>query len=201
MIKDMVLDFVTNYGYYALFITLVLGIVGIPLPDEILMTYCGYLVSAGVLTFSGTMLTAVAGSITGITLSYWAGRRFGQPLVERFGRRFGLTPERLDKVHAWYARFGKFVLIVGYFVPGIRHVTALTAGMGKMPFLAFAVYAYAGAVIWSLTFVGLGNALGVHWTRVTEMTHDVMFWVVTPLFLVAFIWGIIIWRKRRKRIT
>ena len=178
MIKDYVLAFVMNYGYYGLFVSLVLGIVGLPIPDEILMTYCGYLVSQGSMTFLRTLLSALLGSVTGITLSYWLGRRFGLPVVTKYGRRFGVTEERLGKVNQWYGRFGKIVLMIGYFIPGIRHVTAFAAGIGRMRFGAFCLYAYGGALIWSLTFILLGKSLGVHWARVAELTHEFLFWVL-----------------------
>jgi len=199
MIKETVLELVGSYGYYALFVSLILGIVGLPIPDEVLMTYCGYLVSTGALDYGVTLASAIGGSVTGITISYWLGLRFGLPLIGRYGKRFGVTPERLERVNQWYDRFGKIVLMVGYFIPGVRHVTALTAGIGKMRYRQFAFWAYLGAVIWSFTFITLGKMLGVHWTRVTSMTHDMMFWVITGIALLAVAYGVHFLYKRRKR--
>lgn len=199
MVKDAVLDFVTNYGYYGLFLSLVLGIVGLPIPDEILMTYCGYLVSQSVMNYCITLFTALAGSITGITISYFLGRRFGVPVLERFGRRIGITETRLQKVNGWYSRFGKMVLVIGYFIPGIRHVTAFAAGLSRMKYPPFALFAYIGGLIWTLTFITLGKALGVHWSRVTDLTHQFLLWVVVPLLVVGLIWGVLYWRKKKTR--
>ncbi|MFD2171222.1 DedA family protein [Tumebacillus lipolyticus] len=198
MIKETVLEIVTTYGYFGLFLSLVLGIVGLPIPDEILMTYCGYLISQGMMNYTITLLTAISGSIVGISTSYWLGHRFGLPLVEKYGRRFGINEKRLDVVNRWYNRFGKFVLVVGYFIPGIRHVTAFAAGLSKMPFKSFAIYAYSGGVIWSLTFITLGNMLGVHWTKVTSLTHQFVFWIVGAAVIIALVYGIVYWRKRRR---
>jgi membrane protein DedA with SNARE-associated domain len=198
MIKETVLELVTTYGYFGLFLSLVLGIVGLPIPDEILMTYCGYLVSQGTMDFTVTLLTAISGSVVGISTSYWLGRRFGLPLVEKYGRRIGITQKQLEIVNKWYNRFGKFVLMIGYFIPGIRHVTAFAAGLAKMSFGSFAFYAYTGGVIWSLTFISLGNMLGVHWTRVTTLTHQFLFWLLGIGALAALLYFLIFWRRRRK---
>lgn len=198
MIKETVLELVTTYGYFGLFISLVLGIVGLPIPDEILMTYCGYLVSQGTMNLTVTLLTAISGSIVGISISYWLGHRFGLPLVEKYGRRFGINQKRLDMVNNWYNRFGKFVLIIGYFLPGIRHVTAFAAGMSRMKYSSFALYAYAGGIIWSLTFITLGNVLGVHWTRVTELTHRLVFWIVGLALVAGLLYGLFYWRRRKR---
>ena len=198
MIKEYILDLVVNYGYYGLFASLVLGIVGLPVPDEILMTYCGYLVWRGTLSFAGTLFTAVCGSVAGITLSYWLGRQFGLPLVSRHGRRFGITEARLEKVHRWYSQFGKIVLLIGYFIPGIRHVTAFAAGISRMNFGSFALFAYTGGVIWALTFITLGKTLGVHWTRVSALTHHFLFWLLMPVAAGALLFFLLNRRKRRK---
>ena len=196
MIKEFVLELIANYGYYGLFASLVLGIVGVPIPDELLMTYCGYLVSRGTLSYTITLLTAIGGSITGITLSYWLGRHFGLPLVSRYGKRFGVTEARLEKVNSWYLRFGKIVLMIGYFIPGIRHVTAFAAGISRMRFGSFALYAYLGGVIWAVTFITLGKMLGVHWTRVTGMMHDILFWALL-LVVVGVLLYLLLYRRKK----
>jgi membrane protein DedA with SNARE-associated domain len=201
MIKEYVLDLVTNYGYYGLFISLVLGIVGLPIPDEILMTYCGFLVSQGIMSFSVTLMAAFAGSITGITISYVLGLRFGLPLIKRYGERIGITEERLEKVNQWYDRFGKVVLMIGYFIPGIRHVTAFAAGVSKMNFGAFALYAYTGGVVWAVTFITLGRTLGVHWTHVTELTHRFLVWLLLFLTAGGLVYLILVWRKKKNTTT
>ncbi|MGZ4030819.1 MAG: DedA family protein [Tumebacillaceae bacterium] len=197
MIKDTVLQLVTSYGYYGLFLSLILGIVGLPIPDEVLMTYCGYLVSQGDMNYWWTLLTAFTGSVVGITISYWLGRRFGLPIVERYGRRFGVTEKRLDKVNSWYSRFGKIVLMIGYFIAGVRHVTAFAAGISRMNFASFAIFAYLGAAIWTLTFITLGKLLGVHWHRVVALSHRFLFWVLVLVAIGALIY--LIYRRRKTR--
>ncbi|HEU4963250.1 MAG TPA: DedA family protein, partial [Bacilli bacterium] len=143
--------------------------------------------------------TAFLGSMTGITISYSMGRRFGLPLIDRYGKRFGITERRLGVVNGWYNRFGKFVLIVGYFIPGIRHVTAFAAGMSKMHFGSFALFAYLGGIIWSLTFITLGKSLGVHWTKVSDLSHRYLFWAVLVIVVAVVGYGLWFWYKRKKQ--
>jgi membrane protein DedA with SNARE-associated domain len=198
MIKDTILQLVISYGYYGLFLSLILGIVGLPIPDEVLMTYCGYLISQGDMNYWWTLLTAFTGSVVGITLSYWLGRRFGLPIVEKYGKRLGVTEHRLNKVNLWYERFGKIVLMIGYFIAGVRHVTAFAAGIGRMRFASFALYAYLGAAIWTLTFITLGKVLGVHWHRVAALSHRFLLWIGLLVALMVIVYLIIRWRKSRK---
>lgn len=199
MIKDTILQLVVSYGYYGLFLSLILGIVGLPIPDEVLMTYCGYLVSQGQMSLTYTLLTAFCGSMIGITISYWLGRRFGLPLVERYGHRVGVTEARLNKVNHWYERFGKIVLMIGYFIAGVRHVTAFAAGIGRMRFPAFALYAYLGAAIWTLTFITLGQTLGVHWQEVVTLSHKFLFWILALVFAATCAYLLLQWRRQLRR--
>ena len=79
-----------------------------------------------------------------------------------------VTPEKIDRVHSWYERFGKWLLLFGYFIAGVRHLTAFTAGTTRLRLPVFALFAYTGAFLWTLTFVSLGYFLGDHWTLVSK---------------------------------
>jgi membrane protein DedA with SNARE-associated domain len=163
---DTILHFVPQYGYAGIFFLLFLGIVGLPVPDECLMTFVGYLVYKHNLSLLPAFAAAVLGSSCGITVSYGLGRSLGLFLVHHYGRLFRITPENLERVHAWFDRFGTWTLLAGYFIPGVRHLTAVVAGTSKLHPLLFAIFAYSGALIWAATFIGLGFYFGDQWTQV-----------------------------------
>ena len=162
------LQWVAQYGYVAIFALLVLGIVGLPVPDEWLLTFAGYLICKGKLQPLPTIAAASLGSMCGISLSYGLGRTLGLYLVRKYGRFLHITPERLNRVHNWFERVGRWTLLVGYYVPGVRHLTAYVAGASKLELPVFALFAYSGGFIWSLTFISLGYFLCDKWAAVTE---------------------------------
>src|SRR5579862_6334872 len=98
---EAVFGWVATYGYGALFGLLIFGIVGLPIPDETLLVFCGYLISKGRLNAYGTAFAAVAGSWCGITVSYWIGRTAGLGAVHRFGRYLHVGDRHLNRVHGW----------------------------------------------------------------------------------------------------
>ena len=149
------------------------GIVGVPVPDELIMTAAGYLVFKGFLHPELTIITAFMGSACGISLSYTIGRVAGTRIIDKFGHFVHVTPDRLKFVEAWFRRFGKWTLVFGYFITGFRHVIAIVAGTVKLRLAAFALFAYAGALLWSLTFISLGYFLGEKWTLIAEHTETV----------------------------
>jgi membrane protein DedA with SNARE-associated domain len=191
-----VLDLVSQYGHLAIFCLLVLGIVGLPIPDETLLTFSGYLVSKGHLNFVPTVAVAYAGSVCGITISYIIGRTGGLYLIHKYGPYVHLTSDRLDRVHRWFERMGRWTLFVGYFMPGIRHFTAVVAGTSELEPHVFALYAYSGGFVWVLSFISLGYFLGEQWSRIAEEIHVILFWIS----MVAVAAGLIYWWFwRRKR--
>lgn len=144
-----------HYGYPAIFFLLIGGIVGVPVPDQLLLVISGYLVLTKALTLASTLFAAVCGSICGITLSYLIGRCSGPYLAKT---RFAAA--RLEKARTHFERFGGWTLIFGYFVPGIRNLIGYTSGIMRLKPRFFAPFAYAGAVVSSLTCVALGYFLG-----------------------------------------
>src|SRR5215469_15810126 len=148
-----VFDWIVSNGPAALFVLLLLGVVGLPIPDETLLVFCGYLISQGKLSTVPTFLAGVAGTWCGISVSYMIGRTFGLGVVHKFGKYLHITEERLAKVHAWFDRIGHWALFVGYFIAGVRHFTAIVAGMSKLKFGYFALYAWTGGVVWVAGFL------------------------------------------------
>ena len=153
--EQQILAWITQYGYAAVFILLIFGIVGLPVPDETLLTFAGYLIYRGTFSLPLAFASAAAGSACGMTISYTLGRVLGLAVLHRYGKYLHLTPERLARAHAWFERVGHWALTVGYFIPGVRHLTAYAAGMSEVAPHQFALFAYAGTILWVTTFLSL----------------------------------------------
>ena len=168
---ETITHLLSQYGYLGLFGLLMFGIVGVPVPEETLLTVAGVLVYRGHLRLEPTLLAAFLGSACGITVSYGLGRGVGRVVTRRLGNFVRVTPEQIERVEAWFERVGHWGLLWGYFLPGIRHLTALVAGATKLRYRDFALFAYSGALLWSLTFISLGTLAGRHWERVYAEVH------------------------------
>ncbi|HJV45032.1 MAG TPA: DedA family protein [Bacillota bacterium] len=196
-IQDIALSLLEDYGYIALFFCLVFGIVGLPLPDETIMTFVGYLIYINKLEFIPSLITSFLGSAIGMTISYSLGKNIGLPLLTRFGKRIGLTEKKLARVNHWYERYGPIVLMVGYFIPGVRHVTAFTAGINLMRYYRFMGYAYSGGFLWALAFITLGYYFGENAHFIVNYIHSPYNWIL--LLIVILLISIIYLCLRRFR--
>jgi len=187
-VLDLISHWITQYGYAGIFAALVLGIVGLPVPDETLLTFAGYLVSRGQLKLAPTVAAAFLGSVCGITVSYMLGRLTGYLLIERYGARLHIKMERVHQVHDWFRRLGRFTLTFGYYVPGVRHLTAYVAGASELEWPVFAIFAYAGAALWTSSFIALGYFVGEQWSRVSGEMHRYALWAAAILCVAALVW-------------
>jgi membrane protein DedA with SNARE-associated domain len=193
---DAVFQWISTYGYGAIFLLLMLGVVGLPIPDETLLVFCGALISQGKLNREGAFFSALAGSWCGISLSYTIGRTLGLGVVHRYGKYLHLTEERLNQVHGWFDRAGHWALMFGYFIAGVRHFTAIIAGTSKLEFSVFMRYAWTGGLLWVTAFLTLGYFVGENWKRIAESVHMYVLYGSVVLLIGAAVYYLIC-RKRR----
>lgn len=192
-VTDHLLGLVFHYSYLGLFAAMALGLFGLPVPDEVLLTAAGFQISQGGMKLGWTMLAAIAGSVFGMSASYALGRLLGFPLLRKYGKHFGLTEGRLERHGKLMAKWGQAVILLGYFVPGLRHVTALLSGVGRRPYPAFALYAAMGALLWTSVYELAGSLLGEHWREVTKLVRGDSLALLAGAFLLAI--GALLWRR------
>ncbi len=185
---EAILSWIATYGYVAIFGTLMLGILGAPFPDDMILAFAGYLVSIGRLELGFTFVAAFAGSVCGITLSYGLGRFLGVSVVDKYGPLLHVTQQRLNLFTRWYERFGKWSLLFGYFISGFRHFAALIAGISRLRIPVFMLFAYAGGLVWCVTLFSIGYTLGEKWTKISEYTsyHSLIVAVLVGAFVAGY---------------
>ncbi|USG65667.1 DedA family protein [Brevibacillus ruminantium] len=157
---DIMKELIDQYGYFALYFLLALGIVGLPIPDETIMTFVGYLTSIQIFNFFAALTVSFLGAISGMIFSYFLGRKFGRPLLLKYGWWLRLTPARLNKAERWFDRYGLWAVCFGYFIPGVRHFTCYLSGISGIRFRKYLLFAGFGALIWCITFITAGYFIG-----------------------------------------
>ncbi|WP_417899143.1 DedA family protein [Bacillus haimaensis] len=153
---DIILQLIRDYGYIGLFFWLWLGMFGIPVPNEVLVSSIGIISYKGILQTTPALLTIYLGVISSLTTCYLLGRCLGSGLYS--------TMEKNEKVEASLARgealinkYHAFALCISYFLPGARNVVPFLAGFMKLPFYQFALAAYSAAIVWVTIFFFMGN--------------------------------------------
>ncbi|WP_077614713.1 VTT domain-containing protein [Caenibacillus caldisaponilyticus] len=162
------LHLVNQYGAVILFVSLMLELIALPIPTEPMMSYVGYLVYQGQQSFILSILAAALGSFTGMNVAYWIGRKLGYPFFKKHGDKFHLGPERLDKVENIFRRHGAKFLLIVCFIPGLRHLSGYVSGISRLSYRRFAIFSALGVILWTTTFIGLGDLLGPQWMLIEK---------------------------------
>lgn len=157
-----VAPFVTDYGYAAIALLVLLENLGLIVPGEAVLVTAGLFAGAGRLSLAGVALVAFAAATVGASLAYAVGRFGGRLLVLRAGRRVGITAARLDRVERFYARRGVAVVVAARFLPVLRHANGLAAGTSLMTWPRFLAGNVAGAAVWVSAWTAAGRAGSDH---------------------------------------
>ncbi|OAG95435.1 hypothetical protein AYW79_00555 [Ferroacidibacillus organovorans] len=191
-------DVIQHYGLIGIVILLALGIVGLPLPDETILTAVGYMVYRRELPYLPSVLAGMVGAILGITLSYAAGAWLGKPLLQRVMHIVHKSERSISRTSDQMERYGSYLLFFGYFIPGVRHVTAILAGMTRMSFGRFALFAYTGACVWVICFITLGHLAGPRIEQLRTHLSSPLLYTLTACVALAFVTGALYRRARAK---
>jgi membrane protein DedA with SNARE-associated domain len=180
---ETITSVIGDYGLYAVFLLMLVDAV-LPAASELVMLYAGA-VAAGAfagqsVTFFGAEIEStlwayiamasagtvgyVVGSLIGWGIGYYGGR----PFLERRGRWFHVTPERLDRAEAWFARYGDWAVLLGRVMPVVRSFISIPAGVLEMPIVRYTVLTAIGSAVWCFGIAGAGVALGSSWEHFHE---------------------------------
>ena len=157
------LHLIDHFGYLGLYVVMTLANIGAPVGSELVLPAAGALAATGHLSSVWLAIAAaVAGELTGQSIGYAVGRFGGRPFVDRFGKYVRFHHAELERVDAFFARWGSFAIFICRFVPFIRGIMGVPAGIAEMPLSYFYFWTFCGSFIFCAAFVLLGSTLGAH---------------------------------------
>ena len=197
---------IDHWGYIAIFAVVVLGNVGLPLPEETVLALAGYLVWRGDLSLLAVLTVGVVSAVVGDNIGYWLGRRYGRSLLSRYARLVLGHPERLKTMEAFIEGRGPFAVFVARFIPGIRFMAGPLAGGLGMRILPFLAANVLGALVYVPVMVaagyGVGYGLGEYLEplqRVAGHVEYVVLLVALTAALALIAWRVVQGYRQRDR--
>jgi membrane protein DedA with SNARE-associated domain len=191
---------VESLGYPGVFLLITLESTLVPIPSELVMPFAGYLAGRGVFTLPVILIINSTAALLGSGICYAIGAKGGKPFLQRYGKWFLLKQHDLDKTERVFARHGKWVILIGRFIPVVRHIISIPAGIARMPLRTFFLQTFIGSTIWGGFLILLGYYLGDNWEAVA--TKLKRFDLVIGLVVVVAIIGVgilFVVRRRRER--
>jgi len=178
---EMLFKLLAEHVYIILFVSLILEFAALPLPGETMMVVAGIMAYNNHGSYIGMIVASALGTVLGMQFSYEVGRRLGTRAVDKYGSYIGLTPYRMTKAADFFNRFGNIVIVIAYFLPGVRHILGYFSGISRINAKRFHVYSTVGGILWVVVFITLGYVLGPSAPHAFKLLHK----YGTMLFIVA----------------
>ncbi|MCT8137221.1 DedA family protein [Anaerobacillus sp. CMMVII] len=190
---DVLLIVLKELGYLGIFLWLWLGMLGIPVPNEAIVTTIGYLSTTNMLQGNKVFLVGYLGIVASLSTSYLLGRVFGKTLVNHLSKKKG-TKTSLRKALHLIKKYHVYSLIVSYFIPGVRIFVPFLYGMMRLSYLRFALLSYSTAFIWFSLFFLLGMVTGTNEDQAIYVTIVIVFSVSIGSIVINAL------KKKKKRV-
>lgn len=189
-LSNLIVNFMSFLGYIGLLILMALESMIAPVPSEVVMPFAGFLVAEGRFTFFLVAIFSTLGSIVGSLISYWLGLFGGRRFISRFGKYLLLDESHLDWTENWFRRKGEKTIFISRFIPIVRHLISIPAGVGKMNLNKFLVYTASGALIWNMFLAYLGFKLKQQWEIVHKYSSqiDIIAGIILLSVIIYFIY-------------
>ena len=191
-----------QYGYVVVILLVGAEGVGIPLPGETALITAAALAARGHLSLPWVIASAAFGVAVGGCGGYWIGKAGGYPLINRYGKWVGIRAPELEQARAFFGRHGAAAVFIGRFLPVIRILTGLVAGITQMPFKRFAIVNAVAGIAWSLTFGVLGYEFSRRMVKLEDQYREPVIIVLVVLGVIgfgAFKWFEISRRKKNQK--
>ena len=163
---------IASTGYLGVFVLMTLESMVAPVPSELVMPFAGFLVADGKLNLWLVIIVSSLASLTGSLISY-AVAYFGEKeLIHKFGKFVFLDNDELGWTEQWFQKRGSITILISRFIPVIRHLISIPAGLGRMNLRRFIIFTAVGAAAWNTFLLWVGMQLRERWEIVHKYSNQ-----------------------------
>ena len=187
ILVNFAVSVINALGLPGIFVLMALESTAAPVPSEAVLPFAGFLVAQGKMELFAVILAATLGSIVGSLFSYYIGYFGGKPAVLKIGKYFLLNEKHLEHTEKFFAKHCGKTIFIARFVPVVRHLISIPAGIGKMQKRKFIALTAAGALIWNSFLIWAGMMLESRWNEILKYSQ-ILDYVVLAVIAAVVIW-------------
>ena len=202
--QDWIIQVINNFGYFGIALMIAVENLFPPIPSEVILTFGGFMTTYTTMNVWLVALFATIGSVSGAAVLYGLGRFFNADRLERWIAKWGkilrLKQGDILKAQKWFMRRGTPTVFFCRFIPIVRSLISIPAGIAKMNFKKFLLFTAAGTAIWNIVLIQLGALMGANWEKIDEYinAYSYIAIIILAVIFIAFAVYIILKLKKRK---
>jgi membrane protein DedA with SNARE-associated domain len=193
-----------QFGYLGVAFLIMIENLFPPIPSEVILTFGGFMTTTAELNIPLMIVAATIGAVVGAAILYGIGTLLDverlDKIVDKYGNILRITHADIHKADSWFDRYGFWTVFFCRFVPLIRSLISLPAGMANMNFGLFLLFTTVGTVIWNTVLIYLGAAVGSQWETIVhymDIYSNVAYVILGIIGIAVIIWYI---RKRKQTV-
>lgn len=198
--ENWLIEIMNEYGYIGILALIAIENIFPPVPSEVILTFGGFMTTTTTLSVTGVIVSATIGSVTGALVLYGIGLLLDvarlEKTVDRWGRYLRLTKNDIYKADRWFDKYGPWAVFFCRFVPLIRSLISVPAGMSNMNFGLFLLLTTLGTLIWNLVLVNIGASVGASWEVIVGYMDIYSTIIYAMLFMLLVVFVILFVRKK-----
>ncbi|WP_226036819.1 DedA family protein [Aquibacillus saliphilus] len=184
-------EIMSEFGYMGIMFLIAIENIFPPIPSEVILTFGGFMTTTSKLSIIGVITSATAGSVIGAIVLYVIGLQLDverlEKIVDRWGHILRITKNDIHKADAWFDKYGPWTVFFCRFVPLIRSLISVPAGMSNMNVGLFLLFTTIGTLIWNIVLVYLGASVGGSWEVIVEYMEIYSKVIYALLFLLVIV--------------
>ncbi len=199
--ENFILDMMNQFGYLGVFLLIAIENIFPPIPSEVILLFGGFMTTYTSLNIFGMSIASTLGSLIGAIVLYLIGKFFNKERLKaivssKVGKILRLKNEDIDKADNWFETKGNKTVFFCRFIPIVRSLISIPAGMSEMAMGKFLVYTITGSLIWNVVLIVVGSIVGENWTSILEI-FDTYSHIVLILLIIIFIALVFIFYRKR----
>lgn len=204
--QEVIISIMNQFGYLGILLLIMIENVFPPIPSEIILCFGGFMTTSTKLTIVGVIISATIGSVLGAIILYFIGKilnkeRLIKIVSGKVGKILRLKEKDIEMADKWFDTKGAKTVFICRFIPIVRSLISIPAGMSEMPFTKFLILTTLGTAIWNTVLTVLGSIMGDNWSKIVEII-DKYANITLIILIVVFAVGVTyFYYKRTKKKT
>lgn len=202
LMQNIIIDIMNHFGYFGIFLLIAVENIFPPIPSEVILLFGGFMTTYTKLNIVGVVIAATLGSVVGAIVLYYIGKILNKDRLKKIvrgkiGKILRLKEKDIDKADEWFDTKGNKTVFFCRFVPILRSLISIPAGMSEMPMPKFLIYTTIGSAIWNSVLTIAGSIVGDKWKTIVDI-FDKYSHITLIVLIILFIGAIIYYFKKRK---